>query len=245
LRIADFVDALPQAIDGNFTWKQCRFEFFDYAKKSGEVVATTTAARVNFVAEGGAEYVHHYSVGDPERVVPSEDGKSLVFKTDAVGLNKSSNFFVLLQHLENAGLPEGFMDDDFTALEGMVTHNIGIPEPDRSSMRGAPAAGEQRRVRTIAVPDEIIKMPGGKKVAGKPAGKKAAGADGAELVPDALGIIMELVAENGKTKRQDVAAHAIKAKNTPLATFAYKITPAQLAEGGFEVDDAGVITLAE
>ena len=248
LRVADFVDALPMPVDGNFVWKECRFEFFDYTKKSGQVVATTTAARVNFVPDvpepGAQEFVQHYSVGDPERVVPSEDGRSLVIKGENQALNRSSNFFILMQHLESAGLPDGFMDDDFTVLEGMVTHNIGVPEPTRAGLpRAATPAEEGRRVRILAVPDDVIKMPGGKKAsAGK--AKKAEETEGENLLPEALAALTELVSTGKKVTRQSLATYAVKAKNTPLATFAYKVTPAQLATGGFEVDGAGVISVA-
>lgn len=241
LRASDFVDALPIPIDGDFTWKDPSFCLFEYKKKTGEVVATTTAGRVTFVSADGTEYIQHYSAGDPSRVMPSEDGKSLVLVGDQAALNKSSNFFVLMKALEDAGLPEDFMGEDFSALDGMVTHNIGVQEPKRAGLeRPAPAEGAAARVRILPVPDEIKKMPGKGKVA---AGKKAAPAE--DLVPELMAIIGELVAETPDgVERKAVASAAIKAKKAQVATLAFKATEEQLAEYGYVLDDKGLIISA-
>jgi hypothetical protein len=241
LRGGDFVDALPIPIDGNFEWAECRFALFDYTKKDGTVVATTCAGRVTFKDEAGQEFVQHYSVGDPARVLPSTDGKSIVMQGDNRNLNKSSNFFILINALESAGLDPDFLGEDFSVLEGMVTHNIGVPEPDRVGLREAPAAGETRRVRVLAVPDDVITQPGGKK--GKAAVGKAKAAT-ADLLPEALGMIAELLAGGEEVTRKSLASHAIKARRAPIATLAFQLTNEQLAEGEFMVDDKDVITAA-
>jgi len=242
LRASSFVDALPIPIDGNFNWKECRFEIFEYKKKSGETVATTVAARVNFESESGEEFVQRYSVGDPSRVMPSTDGKELVLVGDGTALNKSSNFFVLMKALEDAGLPDDFLGDDFSVLEGMVTHNIGVPEPKRAGLaRPAPAEGAAARVRILPVPDEIISMPGKGK---KGAAKKAAPAD--DLVPEAMGIISDLLEGNPKgVDRKAAASAAIKAKKAQVATLVFKLTDEQLAEYGYIVDDSNKIVRIE
>lgn len=242
LRTSDFVDALPIPIDGNFDWKECRFALFDYTKKDGTVVATTCAARVTFVDEAAAEYVQHYSVGDPSRVLPSTDGHSIVLQGDNANLNKSSNFFVLMKALEDAGLPDDFLGDDIAALEGMVTHNIGVVEPKRVGLE-RPTAAEGGRTRVLPVPDEIVSMPG--KRGGKgAAGRKAPPTE--DLVPEAMTMLTELLGENPKgVARKDIASHAIKAKRAPVATLAFKLTEEQLVEAGFVVDDNGLITAIE
>jgi hypothetical protein len=241
LRTSDFVDALPMAIDGKFAWKEPRFAIFEYKKKTGELVATTTAARVTYVSEEtGEEFVQHYSAGDPKRVVPSEDGKSLVPKGDSVALNKSSNFFMLMKALEDAGLPEDFMDNDFSVLEGMVTHNIGIQEPKRVGL-DRPEPAEGGRIRVFPVPDEIVSMPGkGKKAA---AGKKAAEAPSDEdVVAEAVVLIAEAMEANPDgVAKKDVAAAAIKAKKAPVATATFKLTAEQLAPYGYTLDGDKII----
>ncbi len=242
LRASSFVDALPIPIDGNYTWKECRFTLFDYKKKTGEVVATTTAARVTYESEGGEEFVQHYSVGDPGRVMPSSDGKEIVLVGDGVALNKSSNFFVLMKALEDAGLPDDFLGDDFSVLDGLVTHNIGVPEPKRAGLaRAEPAEGATARVRILPVPDEVISMPGKGK---KGVAKKAAPAE--DLVSEAMGIISDLLDENPKgVERKAVASAAIKAKKAQVATLAFKLTDEQLAEYGYMVDDSNKIVRVE
>ena len=240
LRASSFVDALPMPIDGNYTWKECLFALFDYKKKTGEVVATTCAARVTFLSEGGEEFIQHYSVGDPSRVMPSEDGKEIVLVGDGTALNKSSNFFVLMKALEDAGLPDDFLGDDFSVLDGMVTHNIGVPEPKRSGLAGTQPV-EGGRVRTLAVPDEIIKMPGKGKAT---AGKKAE-ASGEELVSEVMGVLSDLLEDNpAGVVRKEIASAAIKAKKAKVATAAFKVTDEQFAEYGYVVD-GDKITSAE
>ncbi len=241
LRTSDFVDALPMPIDGNFNWKEARFALFEYTKKDGTVVATTTAARITYESGDGQEFVQHYSVGDPTRVMPSADGKGLAMQGDNVALNKSSNFFVLMKALEDAGLPEDFMDNDITVLETMVTHNIGAAEPKRAGLaRQEPEEGG--RIRILPVPDEIVTMPGkGKKLA---AGKKP-GAPSEEIIPEAMALVAELLAENPDgIERKEIAAAAIKAKKAQVATMAFKLTEVQLAEHGYVLNEAGKIVSA-
>ena len=241
LRASDFVDALPMPIDGNFTWKESRFAFFEYRKKTGELVATTTAARIIFASGGGEEFTQHYSVGDPSRVAPSGDGKSLVLVGDGSALNKSSNFFILMA-LEDAGLPDDFLGDDISVLDGMITHNIGVPEPKRAGLETATAReASGRGPRILAVPDEVVKMPG---KGGKAAGKKAEASD-EELVSEAMGVLSGLLEDNPDgVERKAIASAAIKQKKAKVATLAFKLTAEQLAEYGYVVDDSGKITAA-
>ena len=229
-------------IDGNFNWKECRFALFEYRKKTGELVATTTAARINFASESGEEYTQHYSVGDPSRVTPSEDGKSLVLVGDGVALNKSSNFFILMKALEDAGLPDDFLGNDISVLDGMVTHNIGVPEPKRAGLETTAAReASGRGPRILAVPDEIIKMPG---KGGKLAGKKAEVSD-EEMVSEAMGILSGLLEDSPDgVERKAIASAAIKQKKAKVATLAFKLTDEQLAEYGYIVDGSGKITVA-
>ena len=246
LRASDFVDALPMPIDGKFKWKECRFSLFNYVNKAGETVATTTAARVTYESEGGEEFVQHYSVGDPKRVLPSKDGKEIVMQGDNANLNKSSNFFVLMKALEDAGLPDDFLGGDFSVLEGMVTHNIGVPEPKRVGLDGQSAReAAGRGPRILPVPDEIISMPGkGKKLAGKAAGGKAGA--GEDTVAEAVALIKDLLEKNPDgVARKAVASAAIKAKKTQVATLAFKLTDEQLIENGLMVNEAGDIVAVE
>lgn len=239
LRVADFVDALPMPVDGNYEWKEPRFTLFEYKKKSGEVVATTTAGRITFVGKDGTEYIQHYSVGDPERVLPSKDGKQVELLGDASNLNKSSNFFVLMKALEDAGLDPDFVGDDISVLDGLVTHNIAVPEPKREGLRAAPAAGEAQRARLLAIPDAIVSLPGAKKKGGTP-GKKGVAATG--LVDEAIAMLGALIeSSEGSVTKSDLASYAIRNKRSPVAAAAYNLTPEQLAKAGYVEEEDGSI----
>lgn len=231
IRPSDFVEGGAVPVDKNLTWKEVRFNLFDYKKKSGEVVATTVAARVSYVDEDGGEYEQQYSAADPARFTPSEDGKTLIPLGTATALSKSSNFFVLMTNLINAGFPENKLTGDVSVLDGLQTHNIGIPEPKRSGLkREAPAEGETARERVLSVPDLIIKLPWEKKgatgakpvVAAKPAAKATAAPAAEEESSDdvnalALGLVAKsLEANEGTTTRQKVATLVFKdLKNDP------------------------------
>lgn len=244
LRVADFVDALPMPVDGNFEWKEPRFTLFEYKKKTGEVVATTTACRVTFVGKDGTEYIQHYSVGDPDRVLPSRDGKQVELTGEGGNLNKSSNFFVLMKALEDAGLDPDFVGDDVSVLEGLVTHNIAVPEPKREGLRAAPAAGETQRVRLLPVPDAIISLPGAKK---KGAAPKKGVATSAELVDEAIAMLGALIeSSEGAVTKSDLASYAIRNKRSPVAAVAYNLTPEQLAKAGYvEEEDGSIVAVGE
>ena len=225
IRPSDFVEGGAVPVDKNLTWKECRFNVFEYKKKSGEVVATTIAARVNYVDEDGGEYEQQYSAADPARFTPSEDGKTLIPLGSASALSKSSNFFVLMTNLINAGFPENKLTGDVSVLDGLQTHNIGLPEPKRSGLkREAPAEGETARERVLSVPDLIIKLPWEKKGAttAKPAAKPAAKVspvaapaedeEAGDAVTDlAIGLVSQSIEkEGGATTRQKVATLVFK-----------------------------------
>src|SRR3990170_8564334 len=95
IRPSNFVEGGAVPVDKNLLWKECRFNLFDYTRKSGEVVATTVAAKITYVDDDGTEYDQQYSVGDPERFMPSKDGKTLIATVEGSSLSKSSNFYIL------------------------------------------------------------------------------------------------------------------------------------------------------
>ena len=250
IRPSNFVEGGAVPVDKNLTWRECRFNLFDYTKKTGEVVATTIAARIKYVDDDGTEYEQQYSAGDPERFTPSKDGKTLVAVTEGASLSKSSNFYVLMNALVNAGFPENRIPEngDISVFDGLYTHNIGIPEPKRSGLaRATPAEGARERV--ISVPDAILKLPWenkGKVAAKAPAKSKAAAPateDAGDAAADAIAIVTELVAnaEEGKVTRQQVAAKAIRAKNSAVAQLVFKPEfQTALTEAGFSIDGENI-----
>ena len=229
IRPSDFVEGGAVPVDKNLLWKECRFALFDYTKKSGEVVATTCAARITYQDDDGTEYVQHYSASDPERFVPSADGKTLDAVGSTASLSQSSNFYILLNALVNAGFPEDKLDEDISTLDGLYTHNIGIPEPKRSGLaRVVPAEGTAARERIISVPSQILKLPweGKKGAAGAKAANKKEAAPAAEssadAVAEAIAITTAMLEDSDSVTRQQVATKAIRDKRPDLAKVVFQ-----------------------
>ncbi len=222
IRPSEFVEGGAVPVDRNLTWKECRFALFDYTRKSGEKVATTCAARITYVDDDGQEFVQHYSASDPERFVPSQDGKQLVAVGSAQALSKSSNFYILMNALINAGFPENRLSEDISALDGLYTYNIGLPEPKRVGLvREAPAEGVVARERVLSVPSQILRLPwekkGGKSapVAAKAAvkGKVVAEAEESsdeEVTAKALGLVESALESAESVTRQKLAVKLFK-----------------------------------
>ncbi len=241
IRPSQFVEGGAVPVDRNLLWKECRFANFDYTKKDGTVVASTISAKIIYQDDDGTEYTQHYSAGDPARFAPSKDGKTLEALTESANLSKSSNYYILMNALINAGFPENKLGDDISVLDGLYTHNIGLPEPKRSGLVREAAEGARKRV--ISVPDSIIKLPWeGKGKAAPAKGKAPAKAeiieeDAGDAEADALAMVTEMLADADKVTRQQVATKAIRSKNRPVAKLVFSPKFAEvLTENGFTLD---------
>jgi len=240
IRPSEFVEGGAVPVDRNLLWKECRFANFDYTKKDGTVVASTVSAKIVYQDDEGTEYTQHYSAGDPNRFQPSKDGKTLEALTESTNLSKSSNYYILMNALINAGFPENKLGEDISVLDGLYTHNIGIPEPKRAGLvREAPAEGA--RARVISVPDSIIKLPWENK--GKGTTKKVkdtaapAEEDAGDAEADALMMVTEMLADADMVTRQQVATKAIRSKNQPIAKLVFSPKFAEvLTANGFSLD---------
>jgi len=238
IRPSGFVEGGAVPVDRNLLWKECRFNLFDYVNKAGEVVATTVAARIKYVDDDGAEFEQQYSAGDPNRFQPSKDGKTLEAITSSESLSKSSNYYVLMNALINSGFPENKLGDDISVLDGLYTHNIGIPEPKRSGLVREVKEGARERV--ISVPDSVIKLPWENKGKGATKGKTvdvATDEDTGDADADALALVTEMLADADKVTRQQVATKAIRSKNQPVAKLVFSPKFAEVLLGaGFVLD---------
>ncbi len=213
-RPGDFVEGGVVPVDRNLLWEKVRFVLFNYTKKDGTVVATTTAAEVSYKDDGGQEFVQDYSVGDPERFIPSRDGKTLEAIGESQALSKSSNFYLLINSLINAGFPESKLSEDISLLDGLYTYNIGLPEPKRVGLVRQATEGEQVRERVISVPSQILRLPW-EKGKGKAAVRTpvAAGTDEegeAAITEKALAFVADHLDESGSTTRQKLAVAVFK-----------------------------------
>ena len=255
LRPSDAVEGGAVPVDKNLVIIGSRFSLWDYMGKA----KTTTAAKIDFKDDDGTEYTQYYSVGDPERFAPSEDGKTLVAVGTAAALSKSSNFVLFMTALVNAGFPENKVGEDISSLEGLKAYYIGQKPPTRAGLaQNAPVEGQKVYEKVILVPSVIIKLPWEKtdrKMAGT-AGKALpkAEAETAEESSDetaeddvttaAVDFIGKVVkAEGGSTTRQKVAQAVFKdkelAKNGTRDGIASAVfapgTQAALVAAGFTV----------
>jgi hypothetical protein len=208
--------AIP--VDKNLTVKEARFVLFDYQGKA----KPTTAARLILVDDDGVEATQHYSAGDPERFVPSQDGLSLVPVGAATSLSKSSNFHLLMANLVSAGFPENKLEDgNINILEGMYAFWIGVPEPKRSGLIRTPEQAA-RGERMVPVPSLILKLPWEKKSkapTAKPSATAAVAAaavaevedEGDNITAKAVKFITSAVEkEGGSVTRQKLAVAVFK-----------------------------------
>lgn len=209
----DFVEGGVVPVDRNLLWEKCRFALFSYTKKDGTVVATTTAAEITYKDDDGQEFVQNYSVGDPERFIPSSDGKTLVATGVAQALSKSSNFYLLINSLINAGFPENHLSEDISQLGGLYAYHIGLPEPKRVGL--VRQAEEGARERVISVPSQILRLPwekGKGKAATKATAKVTEVEEGGmeDITEKALAFVAAHLDGDGNTTRQKLAVAVFK-----------------------------------
>lgn len=202
LKPSEMVEGGAVPVERNLNWKECRFNLFDYTTKAGVVVATTVAAKITYVDDDGTEYEQQYSAGDKERFAPSADGKTLEALGAAVSLSKSSNFALLMNALVNAGFPESRLTGDISALDGLYTYNIALPEPKRAGLKREVVEGQEIRERIISVPSVIHNLPGEK---GKKGAKSTEGA--VDVTAAAVAFVGTVLAEaeGDSVTRQELA----------------------------------------
>lgn len=208
IRPSDMVDVGVVPVDKNLLVKESRFVLFDYQGKAPQV----TAARLVLLDDDGIEAVQHYSVADPTRFVPSQDGKSLVAVGTASAINKSSNFHILMENLVSAGFPENKLGKDISAIEGLYAYWIGVPEPTRAGLQRTPEQAARQRV--IPVPSQILRLPwekGKGKTATKATPKAEEVANRGSAADIAVGFVNRLLDETGGSlTRQQVAVRMFR-----------------------------------
>jgi len=254
IRPSEFVEGGAVPVDRNLLWEECRFAIRQYMQKDGTPVldkqtgepVETVAAVIKYKDDEGSETTQFYSAGDPNRFQPSKDGKTLEALTESANLSKSSNYYILMNALINAGFPENKLGEDISVLDGLYTHNIGLPEPKRSGLVREAAEGARERV--ISVPDSIIKLPWENKGKGAAKGKAVATPaeeDAGDAEADALAMVTEMLADADKVTRQQVASKAIRSKNQPVAKLVFSPKFAEVLTGAGFLLDGEEITAGE
>ncbi len=213
--------------------ESARFTMWDYNGKA----KTVTALRVQY--KDGEDKLHeqYYSCGDPERFVPSDDGKKLLLTGTATALNTTSNVVLYLSSLINAGFPSAKLVDDITTIEGLRAHVQRVTQAKRA---GITQADDKERslllvTKILALPGEAVK--GGTVKAAKP--KATAAAVAAAPAVAALAPGSDLAP---KTIEYVVAAAQGAGGNISRQAISQKVF--QLAMGAKDPDKATVCKLA-
>jgi hypothetical protein len=188
-----------------------------------------------------------YSIGNMDTWQPSEDGKTVTnLKNAEAGFSKSSNMYILMKELVNAGFPENRLPDDgdITKLEGLYAFHVGIPEPKRSGLTAAEPRPDGRE-RVLSVPSKVIRLPGEKAKAGATAkaGKATPATEAApseELVAKVMDFLGKQVGDDGiDRKALAMAAFKTFAKDPDkdaVAKLIFKLDNELLMPAGFSID---------
>lgn len=162
---------LMDDFDGTIT--KVRLVPWDY---NGKLQNHVLAAAVTIKPEDGDEFVQHYSAGDLENFVPSNDGENGVDLSgddpEAMegiyalrvgkkeGLSSSSNWAGFIKAALDAGFPVSALTAAVSCFEGVVAHFNRIPQKKRAGLvKPAEADGQKARSNDILVITEIKSGP--------------------------------------------------------------------------------------
>lgn len=211
-----FVEGGGLIDDVDVTFKNCRFELFDYNGKAEPVPALKLVLDV-----AGEDMTQYYSMGSTKDWIPGEDGKQLLSVGSATSIRLSSNGGVLLVSLVNAGFPADKLGDDISILEGLQCHMIQVPEPTRNMKKTKDQEEKEKKFgpKTILIVSEVQVLPWEKK---KPAGagttkpkgapakpkaaSKPAAEEGGDIEAKSTEFILEVLAEAGTITKKELPA---------------------------------------
>jgi len=177
--------ALPQ---GYYLFENVRTGIAKYMSGEKAPALMADLVPVNEAGEKVGEARHQFwSAGHIDRIVPLKDGEVADEGTGfgaingASGISDNANYSIFMQKLVEAGMPEDFVEDDVTVLEGLVGLIVQTAAPDRPGIRASSATTkekeETKRPQVIYVVGEVRVAPWEEeeeKPAAKPAAKKAA-----------------------------------------------------------------------
>lgn len=127
--------------DVDVTFTNVKFEMFDYEGKS-DPAPTFSADLVTGTEDGEKPLRQHWSVGSAENWAPAEDGMEIIPIGKDHALRKASNFYMFVQSLLQAGVPESVLESgrvDF--MEGLKAHIRRVDAPKRGNL---PQGGTRR-----------------------------------------------------------------------------------------------------
>lgn len=231
-KLGNFVQGGAGLQDGPYLFKSCTTEMFDYGGKFAatpslkiEAVPVILDGKGGFKEDGEAQD-QYYSAGSAEHVGINKAGTGFVALGEKETMSKSSNFFIFLDNVVNAGFPEDDFENDVSAFDGVIAIITNIAAPKRTGLKSNIAGGadnKPEREKTIPVPSDIVKLPGDKKCrigtkAAAPKGKKDADEDNNEGGDDdAEAVLINFLTKelDGETKvaRSQTRVNMFKAMN--------------------------------
>jgi hypothetical protein len=209
--------------DVDVTWKNVRFEMYDYDGKSDKAPCLGVDLVTGTEGPNDKPYRQRWSCGSAENWEPSEDGSMLIPVGKDSELRKASNVYMLLTSLDEAGFPrERLNDGNVFVLEGLKAHMIRKDAPKRPGLsqdttrRGRDGKEYEKDNKVLCV-SKIIALPwegeGANKKAGKGKAKDAApksepqASTGGDVDTKAKDVLMRLlIAGGGKIAKKDVPA---------------------------------------
>jgi hypothetical protein len=149
--------------DIDVTLKECRFVTWDYMGKANP----STALKVTMEEPDGITHEQYYSAGDPSKVTPSPDGKTLIPQAGATGLNNNTNALAFISSIINAGFPEDKLGSDASVFDGLGAHVNQVAQPKRAGLK------DQKEGKTYLLVTKITRLPWDAKPAKLPKGAPA------------------------------------------------------------------------
>ena len=141
--------------EGDYEITDAKVLHTDY---DGKADAVACVVRLTFKEDDGeAEYDQMYSVGPGSEFAPGEEpeGDTIIAIDKRTTLNKSSNFYLLMESLWNTGWPEAgprALSNDVSELVSTRVTLAEKPQPKRIGLVGSEG-------KTIMLVEKILKLP--------------------------------------------------------------------------------------
>lgn len=240
--------------DVDVTWKNVRFEMYNYGGKS-DPAPCLGADLVTGVELRPEDVVRQYwSCGSSDNWEPSEDGSRLIPVGGDTELRRSTNLFLLLKSLKEAGFPmPQLADGSVTPLNGLKAHMRRIDAPKRGNMiqnarRGRDGKEFERDNKILCV-EKIIALPS-EAPKGAKKGKKEPVTEAkptSNLDSKTMDILTSVIVQSGgKINKKDLPTIGFKIlagdvdRNRVLALL---FNEEWIQSSGFAISDSGEITL--
>lgn len=253
--------------DVDVTFKDVRFEMFDYEGKSDPAPALGISLVTGDETEGEKPYRQHWSCGSAENWAPSEDGMEIVPIGKDTMLRKASNLHMLFTSMFEAGVPDSVLEGgNVGVFEGLKVHIRRKDAPKRGNLpkggirRGRDGKEYEKDNKIVCVekiyepyPWSTKKAPTGKTDKKAAVAEKAAVSSNDDLDAKGKAVLLKLIADgNGKTSKREIPAKGFMAigeifgdkdpdKNKVLGLL---FKDPWITANGFVVAENGDITVA-